>query len=291
MVSGMPNPMMMSQPNNSSYLKNNFVRTGIKKIRSETKKENAKYDFLFNIDNSFLLMLSDMNPVRTKLLNEFDQQTQEYVKKVDNIIESSSKKISELNQIVNGIKDKLDNSLNKEIKKFIMELKDVSHKIKMINQLISDSNVEFEFYKKAVNDYEDVILKFKSNVRVDYQTPSQTLMNLIAFLQNRVQVFKFCVDDVLQTLSEMSDGEFQRHNTLTLYADLMVECEFSFSRLLEKANEVIRTVERIGGRTKKGYGYEEYEGRRMIEEEIERENNMNVVDKRLDRLITNSMNN
>ena len=110
-----------------------FVKHYLRKIKTDSKKEDKKYDFLFHVNYNHVLALSEMNPKRMAKLKELDATTQNRINMLDSLIEKNSTKIKELKAISEDTKQKLDQSLSLQIKRFGIELKDVAEKLRTLN--------------------------------------------------------------------------------------------------------------------------------------------------------------
>lgn len=187
----------------------NFVKHDLRKIRTDSKKEDKKYDFLFHISYNNVLTLADMNPLRVKKFKELDANTQNNIKRIDELVERNSTKLKEIKLIAEDTRTKLDDTLSTQVKRFGIELKDVTEKIRALSDFVKRSNDEFEFCRIAVKSYEEVLAKLKTDQRLNLDIPSANLLALDQFLCEKVRSIKFAIVDLLDTIKDVEDFDMR----------------------------------------------------------------------------------
>ena len=243
------------------------MKHDVRKIRTDGKKEDKKYDFLFAIGYNNVLALSDMNPLRVKKFKELDANTQNNIKRIDEAIERSSTRLKEIKSCEEDTRQKLDDALSSQIKKFGIELKDVSERIRALSDFVKRTSEEFDFCRLAVKSYEEVLAKLKTDQRLNADIPSASLLALDVFLCEKVRGIKFAVADLLDTIKDVEDVDMRVENSAAVYEHLMSECEIAFGDLLQKSHDVLYMVRKARARFVGGQRTRAEQPGRRIEEE------------------------
>lgn len=266
----------------------NFVKHDLRKIKTDSKKEDKKYDFLFHINYNNILVLSDMNPIRTKKLRDLDASGQSYIKRVDDIIEKNSTRLKELKAVAEDTKQKLDTTLSTQIKKFGIELKDIAEKLRSLNDFAKSTSDEFDFYRVAVKSYEDILARIRTDQKINWDIPSKALLDLIKYLEGKVNSIRFMLNDLVDTIKDIEDFDMRVDNSATLYERLMTECEIAFGQLLEKAHDVLYMVRKTRVRIMGNQKPRDMQTKGRIEEEKPNGSNIeDIIKRRLDKVISN----
>jgi len=265
-----------------------FVKHDLRKIKTDSKKDDKKYDFLFNLNYNNILLMSEMNPIRMKKFKELDQNTQNNIKRIDEMIEKSSIKVKELKIVADDTKQKLETSLSTHIKKFAIELKDVAEKLRTLNDFTKRTSDEFEFYRTAVKLYEESLARIRTDQKLNWEIPSRILVDLVKYLEDKVAIIKFSLNDLVETIKDMEEFDSKVDSSAVVYEKLMSECEIAFGELLEKAHDVLYSVRKTKAAFMGTRRSKDQQSRFHIEEE--KPNNRNVQDiikRRLDKVISN----
>ena len=264
-----------------------FVKNDLRKIKTDSKKEDKKYDFLFHISYNNVLLLSDMNPIRMKKFKELDQNTQNNIKRIDEMIEKSSARVKELKSISDDTKQKLDTSLSTQIKRFGIELKDVAEKLRALSDFAKFTSAEFDFYRVAVKSYEEALARIRSDQKLNLDMPSRSLLDLVRYLESKVGSIRFLLNDLIDTMKDLEDFDYRSENSPALYEKLMSECEIAFGELVEKAHDVLYMVKKTRVRVLGTQRSRDLQTRNRIEEERPNGGNIEeIIQKRLDKVIS-----
>lgn len=268
--------------------KESFVKHDLRKIKTDSKKDDKKYDFLFHINYNNILVMSEMNPIRMKKFKELDPNTQNNIKRIDEMIEKSSTKVKELKIVAENTKNKLETSLSTCIKKFAIELKDVAEKLRCLNDFTKFTSDEFDFYRSAVKVYEDSLARIRTDQKLNWDIPSRVLTDLVRYLENKVSSIRFILSDLVETIKEMEDFDSRVDDSTVVCEKLMSECEIAFGELLEKAHDVLYSVRKAKATLMGGKRQREPQARNQIEEEKPTgENVQDIIKRRLDKVVSN----
>lgn len=265
-----------------------FVKHDLRKIKTDSKKEDKKYDFLFHINYNNVLLLAEMNPIRMKKFRELDQNTQSNVKRIDEVVEKSSLRVKELKAVAENTREKIESSLSEQIKRFGLEVKDVAEKLRVLYAFAKYASDEFDFYRTAVKNYEETLARIRMDQKLNLEIPSRTLLDLIRYLENKVASIRFMLNDVVETVKSAEDFDMRLDNSQGLYEKLMYECEVAVIELIEKSNEVLYMVRKTRVKVMGGHKPKDQQARNRIEEERPNADNIeDIIKKRLDRVISN----